>query len=272
MDDQLLYAERVLPELRELAQDVLRLSNSVGLLDFDPGNLERDEEARLRQMVVLYASTQHEHLVSVLALVNSGQHRDAWLIARTMIEGYAQLAWAVEHGPVGPDEWFWFGVVEDWRQLRENRSKGLPVSRKAETQTANWLRDHGARYYTVKARDALKYGQPIPDDPYRDKWHRLQIRQMFEGIERLTLYLSVYDPASEWVHWNPRALFRTAVQPDGRVKYSPHDPMREAQALVIAISSVLDTLEILSQTYGVELSDDHENAWDRLSMTMNSMR
>ena len=123
-DHQVQQALSVLPELRELVAASLELPDMFGDGLIVRGQIRTNPAARVDQMIISYLAAQFEHMRSVLQLESAGQHRDAWLIARTMIEGYAQLSWALSNDSgVRVEEWFWFSAVEDWRQQRSMRPR-----------------------------------------------------------------------------------------------------------------------------------------------------
>ena len=127
MSEQIHRARRALPELNALVDDVALLADRVGAAGITIDDFNGTAEGRAGLMAVGLVSKQREHLRSIRVLMDADQHRDAWLLARTMVEGLARLSWAHRNQPAGPDEWFWFGVVEDWRQLKENMDNGIAV-------------------------------------------------------------------------------------------------------------------------------------------------
>ena len=76
---------------------------------------------------------------------------------------------------------------------------------------------------------------------------------MFEAIGSLRIYQSVYDSASEWVHWNPRALFHS-LGPQAPFSTSTDDPRRAAQALLSGLAAYLETVRIESGNPALEMS------------------
>lgn len=268
---QVQQALSVLPELRELVTASLELPDMFGDGLTVRGQIRTDPAARLDQMVISYLAAQHEHMRSVIQLESAGQHRDAWLIARTMIEGYAQLTWALtDDSGVRVEEWFWFSAVEDWRQLKVNEAKGRQVTPQEWQLADALLGQYGETYFTKNAKDARDAGQPLPADPYRSQWHRCQIRQMFEAIGSLRLYQSVYDSASEWAHWNPRALFHS-LGPQAPFSTSTDDPRRAAQALLSGLAAYLETVRLVVRQFGSGDEQLVELAWERIKATMEQL-
>lgn len=168
MNEPIDRAIRAVPELNALVTEVLDLSSCIGAMHSSVADdAINSAEARARDMALMYVSKQDEHLRSVRVLIEAGQHRDAWLIARTMLEGWAQLEWALCHQPEGPDEWFWYEAIEDWRQVRKNLASGGAPDDAAASVAQGILNQHGKGYYSAEARKKANLGKPIPADPYR---------------------------------------------------------------------------------------------------------
>jgi hypothetical protein len=67
-----------------------------------------------------FAIKQQEYLRSLRTLIAAGHHRDAFITARTMVEGFGRLFWAFQGKPEQTNRWFWFGAIVDYRQTLEN--------------------------------------------------------------------------------------------------------------------------------------------------------
>lgn len=239
-------AEQALPVLTALADEVLTLSDCIGSAQVAIGDVGHSAKERAGLMTVSYVGKQDEHLRSIRVLIHAGQHRDAFLIARTMIEGLAQVLWAHKHQPHGPDEWFWYEAVEDWRQLQINKSDGLIVDAEIVAIAQQLLDQYGSNYYTSKAVEKVNAGEPLPADPYRRKWSRMDAASIFYHVQGEELYRVVYRVASDWVHWSPRSM-RLPFANEGSVeKYVIGDASRAAQALAAGGLSLLQTLDIVN--------------------------
>src|SRR3954467_1280709 len=107
----------VLPRLNELADLLETITHDVyeKRIAFTPDN-------GADVMALSFVTKQHEHLRSVRTLITAGLHRDALLIAGTMIEGLGRLLWAFNEVPERTDLWFWFGAILDWRQTLKNKA------------------------------------------------------------------------------------------------------------------------------------------------------
>lgn len=198
-------------------------------------------------MATVYAGAQQEHLVSVLVLEEAGQHRDAWVISRSMIEGMAQLTWAMSGDLSGCTEWYGFLMVESWRQMKDNKANGRPVDPTERCRVTRYLRAHGQAYFSDYANREAKRGRPMPDDPYRAQWNSLSAWDVFKAIDLQPRYRSIYVPASGWLHWNPLELIR-ALEPSSRGQsFTVTDPRRGATGVMVAIASLIEVEYIATQ-------------------------
>lgn len=256
MSDPKQRGSEALPKLAPVVADVLRLSERVGPTGFTIGDIENDPDARARLMAIAFASKQDEHLRTVRALVQIGQHRDALIIARTMAEGLAQLLWAYNHRPQGPDEWFLYGVIEDWRQHEAKRSAGETVDPADDALAQRLLGQHGPDYYSAETHRRLKEGKALQADPYRRQWNHVDVASMLNSVNGKDLYETVYRNASGLVHWSPRALL-LAIDDRGKAQtYTTDDPASAAIAVTIGIQSLLQTLEVVNLHFGLGIDGD----------------
>src|SRR5690554_2699161 len=88
-DDPDFRARVDLPVLRDIARKFLSLADEVG-----HRSTEYRDDAHFDLMVLVFFSKQSENLESLLALTESHPSRDTALVARSMLEGLAQLLWA----------------------------------------------------------------------------------------------------------------------------------------------------------------------------------
>ena len=96
------------------------------LLDLSSGQTteEVSDHDHFGFMCLTYLSKQNDHMSSILAL---SPIRDVMMIARSMIEGVAQLLWAKLDPDVQPGKWMAFSVVHNWKLMRHKLSRGLVV-------------------------------------------------------------------------------------------------------------------------------------------------
>jgi hypothetical protein len=269
MSDPIERALNILPGLNLLVDEILDLSGSVGQKhSIEIGDILSIASARAGYMAMAYVAKQDEHLQSVRVLVSAGQHRDAWLITRTMMEGCAQLVWAHQNQPEGPDEWFWYGVIEDWRQLQKNMADGGTSHADLESVAQEYLAKYGELYYSDYARKKAAAGKSLPADPYRHKWKQGDAASVFRNVEWPEIYEGFYRTTSGWLHWSPRQV-RLAVVDDGDTfRHQTQDPSRAAQALAAGMASLHRSLEVLNNHFELGLAIELDGFANRLHLMM----
>ena len=161
--------------------------------------------SHLRFMLASFAVKQIEHSGSLSRLESS---MDTVLIARSMLEGLAQLLWATKHPKRCPLMWRTFAFVLDWRLLHEQRSQGLAIEPGIERHTRRGLKRYGKWFLTKEASRALAAGKPLPKDPYTKNWYGERETDIFRDVGGRPLLEGAYAPFSEWHHWRPGAFGR----------------------------------------------------------------
>ena len=121
-------------------------------------------------MVLVFFSKQSEHLESLLALTESHPSRDTALVARSMLEGLAQLLWAHQQPEERAKRWKAYAFVADWRLLRQKDEAGERTDPHTRNFIQEGLQRYGDLFLTKKAKRAKQAGQPLPFDPYHDAW------------------------------------------------------------------------------------------------------
>ena len=250
MDDQEAAAERLVQRLRPSVDVLVDLAGLVVHGSRIP--FEADDRAHI--MLLSFASKQHDHLHSVRVLVDAGQGADATIIARTMLEGTAQLLWALNRRPDGPELWWWYAAVMDWRQLRENEQDGIPVEPERWRIVGELLDTYGDWYLSPKAREKQEEGKTLPADPYRKSWHGQDVRSMLAAVRGEQHYDLIYRTASERIHWNPRAMLRSLDIVDGNPRgYRGNDSRGALMALIAGFYAMHQALEVLDQDFSLGL-------------------
>lgn len=252
METQRLMALRSFPGLISIIDELLPFATEVSEQGVTTGDHFNNPPDRVAAMVATYFYRQIEHLKSVRMLAVGGLHRDSGLIARTMLEGTTQLVWAMMKRPDGPEEWYWYGLIEEWRILRKQKA---PIPAEFEQLRAI----HGPKYYSRKALERLSEGKPLPQDPYRREWHKLDIASMFEQNDTKAVY-GYYRLTSSWTHWNANQILGNLVAEEGRERYEADDPQSAVVALAAAVASFIDVLVIVIGYF--EIPDP---AFDRLN-------
>jgi hypothetical protein len=254
-------ARAEMPQLNELADNLEALARDL----FQPP-VAFHPVVGADVMALSFATKQFEHLRSVRVLISAGLHRDAYLIARTMLEGYGRLRWAFNKVPDRTELWFWYGTILDWRQMAENKSDGMPVNPSQEAELKTYVDKHGPNYFKGKVRDGIedekKSGTAfkMPDDPWENDWTSTDVRSMFVEFGEERVYDSAYRRSSEWVHWGPRAIM-IAMDPEPNEpaewsidEFTEEDWVSAALALGLGCHSLLMSLQVVDREFSLGAS------------------
>lgn len=232
-------------------------------------------------MALSFAAKQHEHLRSVRTLVAADVHRDASLIARTMLEAQGRLAWAFRQVPERPDLWFWYGAILDWRQMAKNKQDGVVVDPVDEAGLKPYVDQHGPNYYRPRirqriaqaARDGTIY--TIPDDPWdQSDWTETDVRSMFVELGEERLYDSFYRRTSEWAHSGPRAILIAAGRQWADTKewgpdhFTDDDVRSGVWALGVACETLSRSLRVLNAQFALGHDERVNGIADKLGAIM----
>lgn len=193
----------------------------------------------LGYMAWVFACRQMDHLKSVVILIENGQHMDAGLVARSMLEGLALVLW-----PDGPMLWRRYAFVSDWKKLRKIL-KHTPEDRKRMKWIEQVLADSGAIFHSDKALKAQAKGRSV-DDPYREPQHWTGRGMPFiaEKAGVVTEYKEFYRRFSAWLHWNVTSFSELLdVQlKEHRISYRSRNERKAIVALLAAYQSASGTL------------------------------
>lgn len=209
-------------------------------------------------MALSFVTKQYEHLRSVRTLIDVKAHRDALLLARTMIEGLGRLLWAFNKRPKRTDLWLWYGAILDWRQTTKNEEDGITVDLQMKAELKLYVDEHGSDYYRAKVIEAIQAAEngehkfDLPRDPWRNDWTVAKVESMFVEVGGQLLYDKVYRYSSEWLHWGPRAILRAQDHTEwGVAGFTEEDWQAAALALQTGCQSLLQSLEVLDMQFSL---------------------
>lgn len=242
MEDDRSKAFRHLPSLISFSDELIGLAEDILGRD-----IRYSETDHLGFMALCFVSEQVEHLKSIRVLVDHGYHRDAGLIARSMMEGLCLLLWAAKDSPSRPLLWRSYAYVEDFRLMKRKEAAGESIEPARRTEIEKMLNQYGGQFLTKKARKAQREGKPVPTDPYRRTWGGRPVDQICDEVQGRLLYEHIYRGMSELIHWSPRGL-GTAITRNGQgVTYSGVSPENAATALAVGFQALLQSFEILDE-------------------------
>jgi|SRR5581483_1022231 len=238
--DKSLKSERDIPMLRSFVDRLLSLAHEIF-----QSPIRYNESDHLGFMSLCFVSAQIEHLTSIVTLVEAGQHKDAGLIARSMIEGMCLLVWAAREPLSRPLLWRSYALVQDFQLLGEKEKAGEKVDPSQKSDIMKQLEIYGENFFTKKAEKAKRKGLPMPQDPYRENWSGKKIREVCGEVQGVLLYDKIYREVSQWIHWTPRGLGSTIHREDDWVRYSHQSAKTAATALRSGFQALIESLTLL---------------------------
>lgn len=232
-------ARRDLPALQENLRALVDLAPRVF-----PVNIGR--ASHLRFMLVSFAIKQNEHARSVLRL---GTSLDTMLIARSMLEGFSQLLWAMKQPRRRPLLWRSFAFVLDWRLLQRHRAEGRAIDPDVERHTRAGLRRYGRWFLTKEARQARAARLPLLGDPYAKSWYGEREAEIFRDVGGQVLWDNAYGPFSEWHHWRPGAIGRLVSFDEAARQFTmtTSSPSHVAMATACAFQCFWQTMQLMNR-------------------------
>jgi len=266
-------ARTELPLLDELAQEL-----EVLVRDMLTPAIAHQLLTSADTMALSFATKQHEHLRSVRTLIAAGLHRDAQLIARTMLESWGRLRWAFNRVAERTDLWFWYGAILDWKQMAKNKQDGMVVDPADEVALKSYVDQHGPNYYRPNVRQRIAGAQrdgttyPLPADPWdKSDWTETDVRSMFVELGAERLYDSFYRRTSEWAHSGPRAILiatdcqRTGTEEWGPNQFIDNDVIAGVWALGVACEAFVQTLDVLNSHFSLGHDERLKDTAERLN-------
>jgi hypothetical protein len=225
------------------------------------------EDDHLGFMGLCFLSRQIDHLQCMVMLTH---HRDAMLIARSMIEGLCMVKWAQLIPHERPLKWRAFGYIYDWRILRLKVASGESVDPLQQEKIESALAEYGQFFYTNEARIAHGEGRELPKDPYHKDWKcGTQIKQICESVGGSVLHREIYSTFSDWHHWGTATMAESLSFSEDKVLHTSSSASKSAMALATGIQCLIETAELVNQHLGLgkelQLSAIHDEylAWNK---------
>lgn len=243
-------ARQHLPLLRRNLTDLTKLSEKASTFPVNIGT-----RSHLKFMLATFAAKQLEHSRSLLKLESS---IDTVLIARSMLEGLAQLLWAAKQPRLRPLMWRTFPFVLDWRLLQRQRSQGLTIDSAIERRIHRGIKLYGKRFLAKKAKHAHEAGNSPPKDPYTKNWYTERETEIFREIGGMTLFEGSYALFSEWHHWRPGAFGRVLSfdENNSTFRITTSDPIQLAMALATGFQCLWQTMKIFNSRCRLRIGHD----------------
>jgi hypothetical protein len=224
-------------------------------------------------MILCFLTKQLEHMESMAALDG---HKDMSLIARSMLDGVAQLSWANQDPNTRATAWIEFAYIHDWRLFQRREAEGMAVDPLEKEQTLSNIHSFGDKFFTKRAKNNLLHRIELPKDPYYNNWTGHTIRDLFYKIGLGHLYERWYRPLSDWSHWSSAGFAPLLERQVEGTAYNSHSPEDEVYALIIGIECLFISLNIADKQFGSNLTKELEEfrnkyeSWHKTSLSQSS--
>lgn len=213
-------------------------------------------------LVAFFLWKQLDHADAILRL---GVHRDADLIARSMIEGLCQLKWAAQDPDERGDRWRRFTWVHDWRLLQKKVRAGVPVSARLRRRIEEGVAKHAADF--LKKRKKTGSGRPpgpnaSTTDPYVTHWSRTSVNALCSAVQARPLYEWAYAQFSDWHHWSPGGFVRATRRSGNRITFTEPNEEDALPTYVVAFQCLFETLDVANKTLDLGLDAELRRSHD----------
>lgn len=175
-------------------------------------------------------------------------HRDAALVARSMLEGLCFLKWS-SHDTKRALRWHCFSVIDEWRSLRASPRPHTADLAGRLDELASYLATFGDVLLTKKARRALNSARELPEDPFIRTWYDAKLQDIFALVSASDLYTGPYGMAGDWHHWSPTGLLRANEYENREIRYVVSSPVEHASSLATACQCVAETSDFVVQHF-----------------------
>lgn len=208
-------------------------------------------------LAVAIGFKQAYHMRSVLALLAAGQSHDAVAIGRLMLEAMAVEHWA-SRDQRRAHQWRLFSLVLDYHLLQERNAKGETTAPETAKKIQERALAEASEFLTKKAKDALERGQPLPEKPFVGHWLLSDgavsgTKALFLPVEVAGLY-GLYSASSDWIHTNPRGIFRILRRKGHRVTFEPRSHEAAVAGLAAATQALAYSLNTLDARFALGLA------------------
>ena len=225
-----------IPNLIQFVDKLVKLTDAI------TQQAEFDEMDHLGLMSLCFVCKQNEHLRSIRILVESGQYRDAGLIARSMIEGLCILIWAARKPQERPLQWKSYVWVEDYRLMQKKEKAGEKIDPATKSRITEQLSKYGA--YFLKNKNNKINDLHSSDDPYRKKWMVQNVRDVCKEVEGDKLYEIIYRETSQWIHWTIKGISSAIRRDDSIFRYTNTSEDIGATALASGFQSLFESAKL----------------------------
>lgn len=216
---------------------------------FRSRSLKLSTKGTFAELVIFFTWKQEDHADAILTL---GKHRDAQLIARSMVEGLCQLKWAANDPANRPERWRLFTWIHDWRLMQRNARFGRVVRTGKRLEIEQGIKDHGHLFEKGRPGRRRKPGR----DPYVQHWSGKSVNHLCTEVNGQTLYDWAYTEFSDWHHWSPGGVLKALKTTDRTISFAPPTAHQVLGAFAVAFQCLFETMELANDTFKLGLEAD----------------
>ncbi len=254
LDKDIMILNRYADKMGQLAIDMLHSIKN--FTEFD----------HLGFMEMTFISKQIEHYESICRLVDAEQYRDAFILTRVMIEGYAVLAWATGESNERPLNWRAYVWLKQYGYLY---GKPEYATHKVEIEEA--LDKYCRQFLKPEFKD--RFQSELTPDSYRFKWRmdenedgkfiEKKIIEIFKEVGLEDLHDTVYTKASGLVHWDSWGMAEAIRrEPGGVIRWSEEPKYLGAMSLVSGFHALFGSVKLLDEHFKLGFSDRLKEFFD----------
>jgi hypothetical protein len=214
-------------------------------------------------LTLTFLIKQHQHIKSVIALVNAECYLDASAISRMMLEGMTLLKWVRIRKDERASLWKAFIIVSDWKLLLEKKTKNEFFDDVDENRIRQLMREYCSPFFTKKAREN---GIDSVEQLFQETWliengQKLSLKKIFEEICEEDIFKNLYQESSQWIHWTPSGILKFVTPSKEKLRID-FQSIRDAElACIIAIFSMAKTILIFSEHFKLSYESEVEKLY-----------
>lgn len=242
-----------IPVLREFADRICALTNEI------LNEAATNNEDNFGVMGICFLSKQLHHLKAIVHLQN---HRDAELIARSMLEGYIQLSWCSIDSDNRARQWREFGRIHNYQILKRNPRLSELLKEEAKVEFRENA-ENLVHFYRASAKQKISMGKSPPPNLFVNNWFgEKTIWQLFSEVPDGTELYALYSHYSDWHHWSFAGLARALDVSANDVRYKANSPLSAAQGLTTGFQCLLKSCDIVVDHFGLDFEEKLQQIYD----------
>ena len=198
-------------------------------------------------MTLAFVQRQSEHLRTLIALI---PRKDTLLIARSMVEGYAQLLWAAQEPEVRAKRWRAHVWVGQWRVATGLAKAGFEVDPEKLAEIERAIRRNSSLLLNGVGQKAIARGAPLQDHYLNIDWRcGVNLRRTLLDIASHELVDVLFSSYSDWPNWGAWEIGQCMNGNPEQACFTGESPKDAASALTMGVRSAARTLRFADDTF-----------------------